>query len=83
MINTFTVRGTYGTNNPCLVICYQIPYLMSTAYAVEGSRNINFTQEEINEGVNVEDVADYDFITSSKPIEDEWELMEEVDEVMG
>lgn len=83
MTNTYTVRGTYGTGNPCLVICYLLPESLNTAYAVEGSRNISFTHEEVNEGVNVEVVGDYDYITSSIPIETEWELMEEVDEVLS
>ena len=82
MTNTYTVRGTYGTGNPCLVICYLLPSL-NTAYAVDGSNNISFTHEEIDEGVNVEVVGDYDYITSSIPIETEWELMEEVDEVLS
>ena len=83
MANTFTVRGT-KSNNPCLVICYQIPYsYTTTAYAIEGSKDICFTYEEINEGVNVEDVENFDILTTSNPIEDEWELMEEVEGVMG
>jgi hypothetical protein len=83
MTNTFTVRGTYGTNNPCQVICYLLPYSYTTAYVVEGSKNICFTNEEVNEGVNVETITDYDYITANFPVEDEWSLIEEVDEVMS
>ncbi len=83
MANTYTVKGNYGTGNPCLVVCYQLPNSYTTAYAVEGSKNICFTHEEINEGVNVETITDYDYITANFPVEDEWSLREEVDEVMS
>ena len=63
------VTGFYGSNNtPCNVFYY------NGWYCVEGSVNVNRTSEEVENGVNVEELSDYDCFTWSSPIESLEEL---------
>jgi hypothetical protein len=43
-------------------------------YCVDGSLTVNRTYENIEDGVNVEELSDYDCFTWSSPIESEEEL---------
>jgi hypothetical protein len=43
-------------------------------YCIEGSVNVNRTHEDIEDGVNAEELSDYDCFTWSSPIESEEEL---------
>lgn len=57
-----TVTGTYGSwKTPCEVFVYETPN--GYWYAVDGSKNVNCTQEDINEGVDVEELQDFDCFT--------------------
>jgi len=69
-----TVNGTYGSlETPCEVFYYK------GWYCVNGSVNVNRTHEEIEEGVNVEYVSDYDCFTWSSEINSLDELEEAVE----
>ena len=64
------VSGTYGSQKtPCTVLVYK------GWYCVEGSVNVNRTHEEIEDGVDVEELSDYDCFTWSSPIDTLEELM--------
>lgn len=72
-MSTRTINGTYGSQQtPCTVICEESRN--GTWYAVEGSRNVNFTPEHISNGVDVETLADTDYFYHSAPIESEEDL---------
>lgn len=72
-MKTSTIKGTYGSQQtPCLV--FTLSCFGGTWYCVEGSKNINFTYEDLGDGVDVETVADDDTCTSSYPIECEEDL---------
>ena len=68
-----TVNGFYGSDNtPCKVFFYE------GWYCVEDSVNVNFTHDEVIEGISVEEINDLDCFTWSKPIESIEELEEAV-----
>lgn len=78
-MSTSTIRGTYGSDkNMAYVYTYEKDG--GTWYAVDGSKVANFTHEELEEGVNVEEVADADTLTWNRPIESEEDLCEAVDD---
>lgn len=68
------IKGTYGVGTPCTIFVY------GRWYCIEGSKNINKTNEELNNGVDVEVLGDVDTLTSSEPIETLEELKKAVDE---
>ena len=72
------LRGTYGScETPCLIFEYK------GWYCVEGSVNVNLAvapDEDLYDGVDIEQVSDADFFTASSPIESLDELIEAVDE---
>ena len=66
---TKTINGFYGSNHtPCEI------YTLDGWYVVNGSLTVNRTYENIEDGVNVEDLPDYDCFTWSSPINSEEEL---------
>ena len=72
------IIGTYGAGMTQSTI-YTYYIQGATAYAVHGSSIINLTYEEIEDGVNVEEVEDYDTVTSAFTIEskeDLWDALE-------
>lgn len=74
------VEGTYGSEKtPCTVYVYET--LNGRWYACDGSVNCNFTYDDIEDGVDVEELSDVDFFTASKPIESCDQLEEEADEL--
>lgn len=64
MSRLYRSNGAYGSHEtPCTVLCYETPD--GTWYAVKGSVNVNLASEM---RFNVEEIADYDTCTASKPI---------------
>ena len=62
------VSGTYGSGQtPCTVFTYEADG--GTWYAVQGSLNVNFTGEPVEEGVDVETLADSDMFTASRAVD--------------
>ena len=67
----YEVNGTYGSGKtPCTVFVAETETRgdIHTWYVCEGSVNVNLTPDEIEEGVNVEELSDIDMFTASKPI---------------
>ena len=61
-METTTVSGYYGSGHTaCNVICAAARG--GTWYAVEGSQNVNFVYDVLEDGVNVEKLQDSDMFT--------------------
>lgn len=68
-------NGTYGSSKtPCTIFFYD------GWYCVENSINVNRTNDDLFNGVDVESLSDYDCFTWSTPIESLEELINAVDE---
>ena len=73
-----TINGTYGSNKiKCEVFVYE--NRSGSWYCVEGSKNVNYTFDEILDGVDVEELNDVDAFTWSSSIESYEELVEAVE----
>jgi hypothetical protein len=69
-----TIEGTYGSHEtPCNIFVHETR--KGAWYCVEGSEGVNLTTPKaLQDGVNVEELEDFDFFTWSGPIESEEEL---------
>jgi len=75
-MGTRTIEGTYGrSQTPCDIFVY------GKWYVVEGSTGVNraYSEDELFDGVDVEEISDVDFFTWSREITTEEELEEAVD----
>lgn len=61
--------------NPKKIYCYK------GWYAVKGSNYINYTDEEIDEDTNIEEIEDKDTLTTKEPINSLFDLKEQIDEL--
>lgn len=62
MSKPYTIRATYGSGHtPCDLFVY--PDRGGYWYAVEDSRNVNFTYTEPTEGCDIEELPDADTFT--------------------
>lgn len=59
----FEIKGTYGSRNTPATIFCATDRKGGTWYVCEGSQNVNYTYDEVNEGVNVEELQDSDCFT--------------------
>lgn len=75
-MRTFELTGFYGTKNPCTI--YTIEKDGGTWYAIEGSSNVNFTNDEVHDGVNVEGLHDEDYFSADSPIDSLEDLEKEL-----
>jgi hypothetical protein len=67
-MKTYEISGFYGSHNtPCTMFCAATS--RGTWYTVEGSHNVNFTHDDVTDGVNVEDLSDSDMFTSGAAID--------------
>lgn len=58
----YTIRATYGSHRtPCDL--YVMPWRGGYWYAVDGSRNVNWTHEEPTDGCDIEALPDSDAFT--------------------
>lgn len=74
----YEVNGTYGSGNtPCTVFVAEESD-GTKWYVCEGSVNVNCTDDDIEEGVDVEELYDLDMFTAGKPIESLEELEEAI-----
>ena len=75
MYNTNEIDGTYGgSQTPCTVLVY------GEWYCVAGSRNVNATREDLDDGVDIEQLDDYDTSSASHDIDTLESLVNHVDE---
>lgn len=64
----YSINGTYGSGNTPAEIFVAENRDGSKWYCVDGSANVNLTDDEIIDGTNVEDLADTDTFTAGYPI---------------
>ena len=68
------INCVYGSGHtPAILFVY------NGWYVIEGSVNVNKTNEELNDGVDVEQLTDIDCYTSTKPINSLEELKAFID----
>lgn len=67
-MNTQTITGTYGSNETETHIFTCTDDNGLTWYVCEDSVNINATWEDVEDGVNVEELTDSDVMTASNPV---------------
>jgi hypothetical protein len=80
MSNTRTVTGFYGmkgTNRSDVFVYDNLDG--SHWYALEGSTNINCTYNDIEDGVNVETLNDFDTLGADNPVNSEEDLINEIE----
>lgn len=78
-MNTFTINGTYGSQEtPCTIFIAENRD-GSKWYCVEDSINVNLTFDDLAEGVDVELVSDHDCFTWSSNIEDVDQLVNAIE----
>lgn len=68
-----TFDGTYGRSKTETTI-----YEHEGWYVAHGSVNVNRTMDTIEDGVDIEELEDFDCFTADKPIESEEELIEAI-----
>jgi len=77
-MRTNTITGIYGSGKtPCEIFTAEARG--GTWYVIEGSSNVNFTYNELEDGVDVETVSDADCFTWSSGINSEEELEEAIE----
>ena len=72
------VEGTYGGSKTETTI-YTYEERGGTWYVADGSVNVNFTYDEVEDGVDIEELNDADMFTASSPIESVNDLENAVD----
>jgi hypothetical protein len=72
------VEGTYGGSKTETTI-YTYEERGGTWYVADGSVNVNFTYDTIDDGVDIEELTDEDMFTASSPIESVNDLENAVD----
>jgi hypothetical protein len=75
----FETTGTYGRSKTPTTIFVYVNRNGSTWYCAEDSVNVNLTYEPIEEGTDIEELADVDCFTWSRPINSLDELIEAVE----
>lgn len=77
-MRNFELTGYYGSGKtPCTIFTLELSN-GNTWYAVEGSVNVNCTDHEVHDGINVEDISDIDSFTAAAPINSKEDLEEAV-----
>jgi hypothetical protein len=68
MNTIFEINGFVGgiTKRPAIIFVAQMRN--GTAYVCEGGTIVNFTNEDVNEGVWIDELSDFDCFTASEPI---------------
>lgn len=73
-MKTYTVNGTYGSGKtPCSVFVMERNSGLKW-YAVEGSLMVNATYDNIDDGIDVEELVDEDCFTWDEKIHSEEDL---------
>ncbi len=76
-MTTFEVDGFYGTRNRAIIYCAK-DRRGGTWYAAEGSTNINYTFDELIDGVNIESLHDVDSLSADNPVNSTEDLVNEI-----
>lgn len=82
-MNTYTVKGTYGSGFSPDEIHVCQDSRGTNWYCVDGSVSVNATFEDIESGVHVEYLQDFETFTSGEPITDLETLEDHVSEFVS
>ena len=77
-MSTRTINGTYGQSRTETEVYVYDTRRGGSWYVCDGSINVNFTHDELEDGVDVEEISDYDTMTVDVPITSEEELEEAI-----
>ena len=77
-MKTYSVEGTYGRSKTESTIFVAEDRRGGKWYVAMGSVNVNYTYDEIEEGVDIEELSDNDVFTAGSPINSEEELEEAI-----
>jgi hypothetical protein len=69
----------YGGSGTSKATCY----VYDGWYCLKGSSNINRTDEVLEDGINVEMLDDFDFMTADKPVESIEDLEDLIEKIEG
>lgn len=79
MEHTYTIQGTYGSQQtPCDIFVFE-QHDGSKWYCTEDSINVHCTYDDLEQGVDVETTNDHNFFTNDTPINSESELITAVE----
>lgn len=73
-MKTYTIDGYYGASKTPAKIFVGEYWPGNAYYCVDGSCNVNKTCDELEDGINVEEVEDIDTFTTANPITSETDL---------
>ncbi|MBY6093818.1 hypothetical protein [Ferrimonas balearica] len=77
MSGAYSITGFYGRGTVAEIYC--VPVLGGTWYALEGSRNVNLCDSlALSQGVDVEQIADFDTFQADAPIHSIGDLLSEL-----
>lgn len=76
----YSVEGTYGGSKTPSTIFVAEKTNGGKHYVAEGSVNVNYTYDDIEEGVDIEELSDADMFTAGKPINSLEELEKAINE---
>lgn len=79
-MKTYSINGTYGKEDPtpCTIFVAEVE-TGGRWYAVEDSKNVGFTYEQLDEGVNTELVIEVDYFHAGALITSEGELIHQIE----
>lgn len=77
-MNLYEVEGTYGGSRTTCTVFVAEDRPGGKHYVADGSVNVNYTYDEIQDGVDIEELSDSDMFTASKPITSLEELEEAI-----
>jgi len=77
-MNLQEFTGTYGSEKTECTILTAEDRKGGRWYCVEGSKNVNYTYDDIENGTNVEELRDDDFFTAGSEINTLEELEESI-----
>ena len=78
--HTDTIRGYYGSRHTPTDIYTYTDINGGTWYVCDGSINVNYTYDEVVDGVDIEMLDDSDCFTAGSPIESEEDLIEAIED---
>jgi hypothetical protein len=76
-MRTETIKGFYGSGRTRTEI-YVYPNRGGCWYVADGGKTVNFTFDNVENGVNIEELNDSDCFTVNEPIESPEQLEEAV-----
>ena len=78
-MRTDTITGTYGSENQDSPIFTATTVFGDTWYVCQGSKSVTLTQEEVYDGVHIENLESVDMFVWVRPINSEAELIKAVE----